>query len=54
MSTLKRLKDEDVNMIFECLRDSTKPVPSHLDFRIVPVGPNGLKLSPPSYEFEGK
>jgi hypothetical protein len=53
MATIRRLSDADVRSIFESLHGS-KPAPSHLKFQIVPVGPNGLKLSPPSYEFEGK
>jgi hypothetical protein len=47
----KRLCDKDVRAIFECLRDPSKQPP--LDLQIVTVGPNGLKLSPPSYEFDG-
>lgn len=50
--TVRRLSDADVRAIFECLHDA-HPVPSHLNFSIVRVGPNGLKLSPPSFEFEG-
>jgi len=53
MSTpLRRLDNEDVRAIFECLHDG-KPPPNDLAFRIVPVGSNGLKLSPPSFGFEG-
>lgn len=51
--TIRRLSDDDVRAIFECLHHCT-PLPERLEFTIVPVGPNGLKLSPPSYEFEGK
>lgn len=49
---LRRLTDSDVRAIFEALHHE-KPAPSHLPFQIVRVGPTGLKLSPPSYEFEG-
>jgi hypothetical protein len=51
MTTLKRLGDDDVRAVFDCLH-SYAPPPEHLHFRIVPVGPRGLKLSPPSHEFE--
>ena len=53
MTTIRRLSDDDVRSIFESLHGGGSP-PSHLKFSIVPVGPNGLKLSPPSFEFEGK
>jgi hypothetical protein len=52
-STVRRLSDTEVRAIFECLH-SERPVPTHLKFQIVPVNSNGLKLSPPSYEFQGK
>lgn len=52
MATFKRLADKDVAAIFDSLHFGKEP-PAHLDFHIVPVGPTGLKLSPPSYEFEG-
>lgn len=52
MATIRRLSDSDVRSIFESLHHNHPP-PPHLKFRIVPVGSNGLKLSPPSYEFEG-
>lgn len=52
MTTMRRLSDDDVRAIFESLHEHKRP-PSHLRFQIVPVGPNGLKLSPPSFEFEG-
>ena len=52
MATIRRLSDADVRAIFESLHGNLPP-PPHLKFKIVPVGPNGLKLSPPSYEFEG-
>ena len=50
---MKRLSDSEVRSIFECLHHG-KPPPPNLKFQIVPVGPAGLKLSPPAYEFEGK
>jgi hypothetical protein len=50
---MRRLSDADVRAIFESLHGNGQP-PSHLKFQIVPVGANGLKLSPPSYEFEGE
>jgi hypothetical protein len=51
-ASVRRLEDSDVRAVFECLHEG-RPPPSHLSFRIVPVGPNGLKLSPPSHEFPG-
>jgi hypothetical protein len=51
MTTLKRLCDEDVRAVFDSLHNHVPP-PTHLHFQIVPVGPRGLKLSPPSHEFE--
>lgn len=53
VSTIKRLPDEDVRSIFESLHEN-KPIPSHLNFTIVPIGPIGLNLSPPPFEFPGK
>ena len=50
---IRRLSDADVRAIFESLHHGVAP-PSHLYFQIVPVGPTGLKLSPPAHEFEGK
>ena len=52
-ATMRRLSDADVRAIFESLHGN-EPPPSHLQFQIVPVSSDGQKLSPPSYEFEGK
>lgn len=52
VTAIRRLSDTDVRSIFEALHHN-KPPPTHLSFSIVRVGPNGLKLSPPSYEFSG-
>jgi hypothetical protein len=53
MATLKRLNDDDVRAVFECLHSNASLLPpQHLPFRIVPVGVGGHKLSPPSYEFD--
>lgn len=51
-ATIRRLLDADVRAIFESLHHGAPP-PSHLNFQIVPVGPTGLRLSPPAIEFEG-
>ncbi|CAJ1969286.1 unnamed protein product [Cylindrotheca closterium] len=51
MSSIRRLSDEDVRAVFESLHGDHQP-PPHLNFKIVPVGPTALRLSPPSYEFE--
>ncbi|GAX20034.1 hypothetical protein FisN_1Lh485 [Fistulifera solaris] len=48
---MRRLSDADVRSIFVSLHHGTAP-PNHLRFQIVPVGPTGLKLSPPAFEFE--
>jgi len=48
----RRLEPRDVRAIFESLHEG-KPAPPNLKFQIVPVGPNGLRLSPPSHEFPG-
>jgi hypothetical protein len=53
MATIRRLSDDDVRAVFEAVHDNRQP-PRHLQFQIVPVGPEGLKLSPPSFEFEGE
>jgi hypothetical protein len=53
MATLKRLNDDDVRAVFDCLHSNASLLPPpHLHFRIVPVQIGGHKLSPPSYEFD--
>ncbi len=42
---------DDVKVIFNCLFKNKCP-PERLRFKIVVVGSNGMKLSPPSFEFE--
>lgn len=51
MSTARRLSNDDVKSIFDCLYNNIFP-PERLRFQIVVVGSNGMKLSPPSYEFK--
>eukprot|EP00934_Nitzschia_sp_Nitz4_P002384 Nitzschia sp. Nitz4//scaffold197_size40390//12126//13655//NITZ4_007513-RA/size40390-snap-gene-0.47-mRNA-1//-1//CDS//3329540472//2379//frame0 len=51
MASMRRLSDNDVRSIFESLHGNHPP-PPQLKFQIVPVGPHGQKLSPPSFEFE--
>jgi len=53
MATARKLSDRDVNAVFRCLHENKSP-PDSLSFRIVPVASDGMKLSPPPYEFEGK
>ena len=53
MATIRRLSDADVKAVFDCVHND-RPPPANLSFQIVNVGPTGLKLSPPSYEFEGE
>lgn len=49
----KRLTETDVQLIFSCLTNNQQP-PTKLRFKIIRVPHNGLKLSPPSFEFNGK
>lgn len=51
MTTVRRLSPEDVKKIFDCVYNNKEP-PEKLRFQIVVVGSTGMKLSPPSYEFE--
>ena len=53
MATVRKLENDDVRAIFESLHDN-KPPPPGLNFRIVPVDSDGLRLSPPAHEYEGK
>jgi hypothetical protein len=53
MATARRLSNDDVKCIFDCIYNNIFP-PERLRFHIVIVGTNGMKLSPPSYEFKGK
>ena len=48
LATVRRLADEEVRSVFEAMHHGR---PCALDFTIVPVGTDGLKLSPPSFEF---
>jgi hypothetical protein len=49
----KRLTEPDVQAVFRCLWSNQQP-PKRLEFRIIRVPQNGLKLSPPSFEFDGE
>ena len=49
----RRLSNEAVRSIFESIHNGNLP-PPHLNFKIISAGPNGMTLSPPSYEFESK
>ncbi len=49
----RKLSNEDVVEIFRCIHTNTVPE-ERLRFQVIVVGPNGMKLSPPSYEFKGK
>ena len=50
------LSQADVRAIFSCINNNGHP-PDGVDFRIIVIpkfgGNNGLKLSPPPYEYEG-
>jgi hypothetical protein len=52
MTTLRRLSNDNVKTIFDCVYNNKKPDDEKLMFQIIVVGSNGMKLSPPSYEFE--
>ncbi len=53
MSTsVRRLTNDDVKTIFDCVFNNKRPKEKRLTFNIIPVGPQGMKLSPPSYEFD--
>jgi len=52
MATVRRLSDDDVKTVFECIYSNKPPPNKSLRFHIVPVGPEGLRLSPPSYQFQ--
>jgi hypothetical protein len=53
MSTnVRRLTNDDVKTIFDCVFNNKKPKEKRLMFNIIPVGSQGMKLSPPSYEFD--
>ena len=49
----KRLLEPDVNAIFSCFATNKLP-PEHLNFKIIRIHHNAMKLSPPSFEFEGE
>lgn len=53
MSAIRRLSDTDVRAIFESVHGNHLP-PPNLSFQVVRVGPKGLKLSPPSFQFAGE
>jgi len=52
MGTRRILSSDEVTKIFDCMRENKIP-PKTLQFAIVPTGPDGMKLSPPPYEFQG-
>lgn len=52
-TAVRKLENDDIRAIFESLHDN-KPPPPGLDFKIVPVDSDGLRLSPPAHEYEGK
>lgn len=54
MATVRRLSNQDVMNIFDCVHNNRAPIQRRLMFKIVVVGPHGMKLSPPSYQFEGE
>lgn len=52
-TAVRKIENDEVRAIFESLHDN-KPPPPGINFKIVPVDSDGLKLSPPSHEYEGK
>ena len=51
MATVRRLSDEDVQSVFDCIYGNMLP-PPRLAFHIIPIGHDGLRLSPPSHQFD--
>lgn len=51
-SALRRLSNDDVKTVFDCVYNNKIPSNKKLQFKIIVVGPQGMKLSPPSYEFD--
>jgi len=51
MTLAKRLHEDDAKGVFESIADNEEP-PQGLDFKIIRVPKNGLKLSPPSLDFD--
>eukprot|EP00978_Attheya_sp_CCMP212_P040385 scaffold219843_cov53-Attheya_sp.AAC.1 len=51
MATSRKLSDNDVKTVYECVYNNRRP-PPQLSFKIVVVGPEGQRLSPPAIEFE--
>ncbi len=49
----RRISINEVKSVFDCVTKNKSP-PKDLQFEIVLVGSNGLKLSPPSYEYKGE
>ena len=49
----KRLGLDDVNTVFRCLA-TNQPTPEKLNFKVIRIPHNSLKLSPPSFEYEGE
>ena len=52
-TSIRRLSINEVKSLFDCIYKNKFP-PKDLQFKIVLVGSNGLKLSPPSYEYKGE
>ena len=50
---VRNFQIDDAQAIFDSLRGG-EPHPSRLNFKIVLVGSDGLRLSPPTYAFEGR
>ena len=46
------LGQENLTVIFACLEER-KPFPEHLQISVIPGIPDGVKLTPPPYEFPG-
>lgn len=49
---IRRLTNDDVRTIFDCVYNDKVPSDKRLMFKIIVVGSDGMKLSPPSYEFD--
>lgn len=49
----KRLKEQDATTIFRCLANN-EPPPENLNFKIIRIPRNAMKMAPPSFEYEGE
>jgi hypothetical protein len=51
--SVPRLNVEDVQGVFESVRNKNRPPPPHLPFQVIPAEPNVVHISPPQFAFDG-